>query len=296
VDSTQKHDALRPRQPGGMGRGLGLALLVHAGLLIAIAFGVNWRSSEPAGVEAELWAAVPQVAAPRPAEPEPRPEPKVEPRPPEPPPPPPKAQPVESQADAQIAIEKARRDEEKRKEQERRAEEEKRLKEQRQKEEQERREQERKEQERKEEERKLAETERKKKEAEAQRREQERLAAVREDQMRRIMSQAGATGDPSSTGTAARSAGPSASYAGRIIARLRPLSVFTDAVAGNPKAEVRIDVAPDGTILGRRLTKSSGVPAWDEAVLRAIDKAESLPRDVDGRVQNPTLIVWGPKD
>ena len=254
MDSSLKHDALRPRQPGGMGRGLSLALLVHAGLLVAIAFGVSWRSSEPAGVEAELWAAVPQ-----------------------------------------IAIEKAKREEEKRREELRREEEEKRLKEQqRLKEEQERRKEEQRLKE--EQERKLAEAERKKKEAEAQRKEQERLAAVREDQMRRIMSQAGATGDPSSTGTAARSAGPSASYAGRIIARLRPLSVFTDAVAGNPKAEVRIDVAPDGTILGRRLTKSSGVPAWDEAVLRAIDKAGSLPRDVDGRVQNPTLVVWGPKD
>jgi colicin import membrane protein len=72
--------------------------------------------------------------------------------------------------------------------------------------------------------------------------------------------------------------------------------VFADAVAGNPKAEVEIRVAPDGAIIGRRLVKSSGLPAWDEAVLRAIDKAESLPRDTDGRVQNPTLIVWGPKD
>jgi colicin import membrane protein len=295
MDSSLKHDALRPRQPGGMGRGLSLALLVHAGLLIAIAFGVSWRSSEPAGVEAELWAAVPQIAAPRPTEPEPRPEPKVEPKPPEPPPPPPKAQPVEAQADAQIAIEKARREEEKRKEQLRREEEEKREKEQqRLKEEQERRKEEQRLKE--EQERKLAEAERRKKEAEAQRREQERLAAVREEQMRRIMSQAGATGDPSSTGTAARSAGPSASYAGRIIARLRPLSVFTGAVAGNPKAEIEIRVAPDGTILGHRLTKSSGVPAWDEAVQRAIDKAGSLPRDENGRVQNPTLIVWGPKD
>lgn len=275
-----KHDALRPRQPGGMGRGLTLALLVHAGLIVAIAFGVSWRSSEPAGVEAELWAAVPQIAAPKAVEPEPRPEPKPEPKPPEPPPP--KVQPVEKLPDAQIATEKAKREEEKRKEEARREDEEKRQKEQqRLKDEQER---------------KKEEAERKKKEAEAKRKEEERLAAVREDQMRRIMSQAGATGEPSSTGTAARTAGPSSSYAGRIIARLRPLSVFTEAIAGNPKAEVEIRVAADGSIIGRRLVKSSGVPAWDDAVLRAIDKAESLPRDVDGRVQNPTLIVWGPKD
>ena len=57
-------DPLRPRRPGGMGRGAMLALVVHLGLLVALAFGVSWRSSEPTGATAELWAAVPQVAAP----------------------------------------------------------------------------------------------------------------------------------------------------------------------------------------------------------------------------------------
>ena len=39
------------------------ALGVHALLVVAIAFSVSWRTSNPAGVEAELWAAVPQIAA-----------------------------------------------------------------------------------------------------------------------------------------------------------------------------------------------------------------------------------------
>ena len=50
------------------------------------------------------------------------------------------------------------------------------------------------------------------------------------------------------------------------------------------RAEVEVRVAPDGTIIGRRLIKSSGNREWDEAVLRAIDRAEKLPLDVDGRV------------
>jgi colicin import membrane protein len=213
---------------------------------------VSWRSSNPAGIEAELWASVPQVAAPRAVEPEPTPQPK--PRPPEPPPP--KVEPVQKVPDAQIAIEKAKREEEKRKEDVKREE----L--QRQKEEQ----------------------DRKKKEAEQKRKDEERLAAAREDQMRRIMSQAGATGEPSSTGTAQRTAGPSATYAGRIKARILPNIVFSDSVDGNPLATVEVKAAPDGTIVGRRLLKSSGVKAWDDAVLRAIDKTEVLPRDTDGRV------------
>jgi len=110
-DSTLKRpDSLMPQRPAGIGKGTALAVLVHIGLLIALAFGVAWRSQTPAGVSAELWAAVPQVAAPQPA-PEPKPVPS--PTPPQPlqqPPPQPKAEepprPTQQQIDAQIAIER----------------------------------------------------------------------------------------------------------------------------------------------------------------------------------------------
>jgi colicin import membrane protein len=54
-------------------------------------------------------------------------------------------------------------------------------------------------------------------------------------------------------------------------------------------------MAPDGTITGRRLVKSSGHRSWDDAVLRALDKTEVLPRDVDGRVHSPVIIEFRPK-
>ena len=76
-----------------------------------------------------------------------------------------------------------------------------------------------------------------------------------------MLGQAGASGEPGATGTALQSAGPSASYAGRIMARVRPNIVFADQVAGNPTAEVEVRAAGDGTILGRKLVKSSGVAA-----------------------------------
>ncbi len=104
------------------------------------------------------------------------------------------------------------------------------------------------------------------------------------------------TGSPSSTGTAARDAGPSAGYAGRIVARVKPNIIFTDEIAGNPAAEVELRMAPDGTIVSRRVVKSSGVAAWDDAVLRAIDRTAVLPRDVDGRVPSPIVIVFRPRD
>lgn len=258
-------DELMPRRLGGMGRGAALALLVHVGLIIAIAFSVNWRRSADAGVEAELWAAVPQVAAPplvAPPQPAPPPAPKVEPAPP----PPPKVEPkAEPQPDPQIAIEKARKEKE---------------------------EKERLDRLEKEKQEKQARAEREKREKAA---EEKRLAEAREQQMQRVLGMAGATGNAPG-GTAAQSAGPSASYAGRVIARLKPLSVFSDAYAGNPKVEVELKLGNDGTILSKRIVKRSGVPAWDEAVLRAIEKAEVMPRDTDGRVPPSILVSWGPAD
>ena len=114
--------------------------------------------------------------------------------------------------------------------------------------------------------------------------------------MRRMNELAGATGAATSTGTAARTAGPSAGYAGRIKARILPNIVFTEAIDGNPLATVEVRAAPDGTIIGRRLVKSSGVKAWDDAVLRAIDKTEVLPRDTDGRVPSSFEISFRPRE
>jgi TonB family protein len=89
---------------------------------------------------------------------------------------------------------------------------------------------------------------------------------------------------------------PSASYAGRLIARIKPNITFSGQVEGNPKAEVEVRATTDGTIVGRRITSSSGNRDWDEAVLRAIDKTEVLPRDTDGRVPSTINITFKPKD
>jgi len=128
----------------------------------------------------------------------------------------------------------------------------------------------------------------------AEKAEAERLEKMRQDNLKRIQGQAGATGGPTATGTAARDAGPSASYAGRIIARVKPNIVMTEAITGSPRAEVEVRAAPDGTIIGKRLIKSSGNKDWDEAVLRAIDRTEVLPRDTDGRVPSPIAIGFTP--
>ena len=278
-----QRDALMPQRPAGMGAGLVLALLAHALLVVALAFSVSWRSSEPDAVQAELWAAVPQLAATAPPPPELRP---VEVKPSEPAPkrePVPAAQPT---PDAQIAIEKAREE----------------LKREELKREEARREEKRREEAKRDEtkrELQRVEAERKKKELaekEKVRKEEERLEAQRQANLKRMLGQAGAATDGTAGGTAAQNAGPSAGYAGRIKARIRPNIVLTDTVEGNPVATVEVRLAPDGTITSRKLVKSSGTKAWDEAVLRAVDKTEILPRDVDGRVPPVIEIDFKPRE
>ena len=274
-----------------MGKGLSLAVLVHVGLIIAIAIGVSWRSRTPDAVQAELWAAVPQTAAPRAAEPEPAPA-------PAPPPPPPKPAPKVEEAppppkpvpDPQIAIEKAKQ--EKERQEKEKAEKARKL-------EEEQREREKQDALRREAQRKQQEADKRREELEAKKKEQQevaRLEAIRKANLERIMGQAAATGDARATGAAQQSAGPSASYAGRIKAAIKPRIVFADELTSNPTAEVEVRAGPDGTILGRRLIKSSNVKEWDDAVLRAIDRTEVLPRDVDGRVPPALVISFRPRD
>lgn len=271
--ATLPRDNLMPREPRGMGPGLLLALLVHGALVVALTLSVRWRASEPEGVEAELWAAVPQIAAPPAVTPEPQPVAKPEPPPPPPPRPAPKEEP---QPDAQIAIEKAKREEERKKKEEAEKVAEKRKQE---------------EAEKFAEKRKQEQEDKRKKQLEEQ-----KLAALREQNLKRMMGQAGASGEPSSTGQAERSAGPSAGYAGRIKARIKPNIVFTDQPSGNPLAEVELRLAPDGTILNYKLVTSSGLKEWDDAVQRAIERTQVLPRDVDGTVPSRMVIAFRPRD
>ena len=81
------HDDLWPRAPGGLAPGALLSLLVHVGLIAALTVAVDWRMKAPEAVSAELWASLPQIAAPKAEEPAPPP-PAPTPAPPQPAPPP----------------------------------------------------------------------------------------------------------------------------------------------------------------------------------------------------------------
>ena len=317
MTATPAYLEFAPPPPPGTGRSLGLALFVHFLLMVALTAGIQWKQDNSLSVEAELWAAIPMAVAPKLVE--------VEPPPPPPPPPPAPKEIVKpppapsSNVDADIALSKRKKQlEEDKKKQETleaerlkqellKKEEEKKakLKEKEQKEikdkalkEKELKEKEKKEKDRKEKELKDKEAKKlqEQKDAKPSPADVKKLEAMRQENMKRIAGMAGATGDENATGTAQRSAGPSDSYGGRIRGRIKPNITFTEDIASNAPAEVEVRCAPDGTIVGKKLIKSSGNPAWDNAVLKAIDKTEILPRDIDGRIHSPLVISFRPKD
>jgi colicin import membrane protein len=283
-------------------RAFGLAILAHLLLLGALTWGVNWkRSDQAASFEAELWSAVPQQAAPRAVEPLPPPPPVPTPPTPRPAPEPPKVAPPTPEVDIALEQEKRRKLLQKQKEAEvKKAEE----RENREKAElQAKREKERKAKEdvakrKAAEEAKKAEARQDAKDLEKL--QQQKLAEAtkkqRDDAMKRMMGMAGATGGAEATGTALKSSGPSASYGGKVRAKVKPNVLFTDDIVGNPSAEVEVRTTPDGTVVGQRLVKSSGNKAWDDAVIKAIIRTETMPRDVDGKVPTPMILEFRPKE
>ncbi|MDE1949777.1 MAG: cell envelope integrity protein TolA, partial [Burkholderiales bacterium] len=128
--------------------------------------------------------------------------------------------------------------------------------------------------------------------------EQARLEQLRKDQMSRMFGSLSGNGAPGSKGTAARTSGPrsSAGYAARLRAVIKPNIVFPDTLPGNPVAVVEVSATSTGTIIARRLVKSSGFKEWDDAVLRAIDRTATLPRDTDGSVPSPIQIEFRPNE
>jgi len=315
-------DQFAPPRPPARLRAIALAVLAHAILIAALTWGVNWKSSaDMPAVQAELWSAVPQQTAPMAVEP-PAPPPPPAPEPPRPtpaPPPPRQAEPDAREADIAIEREKKRLEKEK-KDRQQLLEREKRERERKEEERRERLEQEKKERLQKEKaEQQKAEREKerldkldkqkqlaedKRRQAQEDKRKQDALdkastqaaEARRQENIRRMQGLAGATGGETATGNAKQSSGPSGSYGGKVAAKVRPNIVYPDAIAGNPRAVVQVRAAPDGTIVGTKLIQSSGNKAWDDAVLRALDKTESLPRDVDGRVPPTLEIGFRPQD
>ncbi len=270
-----------------------LAVLVHLALFALLFFGVQWHSAEVPAVEVELWTSPPQAAAPQPAplppvepviEPplEPQIEPRIEPQVPAPPPPViepkpiPKPQPVAKPepkpvVKPDIALEQKKEKERKLREEQAKAQAQEQARVDKLKQQQ------------------VAERAKALKDRNEQLRKEQMLA-----QAQRL------AGEEQNQRNAQRAAAKSRAndeYVGKIRSKIRSNIVMAGDIAGNPEAVFEVVQLPSGDIISATLRKSSGNPAYDAAVNRAILKSSPLPKPNEPGLFNRDLqLKFRPQD
>jgi colicin import membrane protein len=247
-----------------------LALGVHVLFVLFLVFGVSWQTQHPAAVMVDLWETLPETsppaAKPRPQRPEKvaKPEKAAKPekvaavrKPVEKEPPPPKV--------PDIALEKKKAEAEQLKKlKAMQAEEEK------------------------------ARAEAAKASHEKQVAEQKRQALLRqmeeEDLKQRVAADAAANEARLARLTEARAAASKqqaevaslvGQYRDQISSKVRGNTRLPDDLKGNPEVRCLVKLLPTGEVLSVRVTKTSGNPAYDDAVVRAIEKSSPLPLPSD---------------
>ena len=272
MKGERRPDDAGARRRLGRRLALVLAVLVHVAFLAVLIWSVRWQSRPPEPITAELYAPPAQARVPEPEPkvappPPPKEQPKPEPPPPPPPPPPPKPEPDQAEIALKAKQEQERKAEEKRRADELRAAEEK----------------------RKAEEKRAADEKRKadeKRAAEARERQQRETAAMLAqadtETKQRAAQEAKARADAEirarAQAEANARAAAQADWIRRIQSKIRGNVTLPPGMPGNPEAVFEVIQLPTGEILDAKLVKSSGVPAYDEAVSRAILKSSPLPR------------------
>lgn len=246
-------------------RAFTFSLIAHLGLLAFLVIGISWNNSTPSGVEVELWDSTPQVETP--------PEPEVK--------------SVVKEEAADIAVKKKKVEKEPPKK-EVLKEQPKAVKPPPPKE--------------KEKEAPKKTEPAKKVEAKSPAEAKANTAAekVRADQLARLRAAAGAEGGSGGTSGGGVGGGGNAppGWTDKVVKKVKPLIVFNpESISGNPAAVILVNLAPDGAILSTSILTSSGNSGWDRAVLLALSRAESLPKDDNGKIpQREVKLTFKPKD
>jgi colicin import membrane protein len=254
----------RPTKNESTKRAFSFSLAAHLGLLAFLVIGISWNNSTPSGVEVELWDASQQVEAPV--------EPEV------------KTEMKEEAADIAIKKKKVEKEPPKKevvketpkpvkpsppKEKEKEKE-------------------------------KPKKAEAPKAAAPAETKANAAAEKVRADQLARLRAAAGAEGGSGGTSGSGVGGGGNAppGWTDKVVKKVKPLIVFNpESISGNPAAVVKVNLAPDGAILSTELVSSSGNAGWDRAVLLALTRAESLPKDDNGKIpQREVKLTFKPKD
>ena len=241
-----------------------LALGVHALFVLLLVFGVSWQTHHPAAVMVDLWQTLPETspppARPRPPQPVKAPVPAKAapiPKPVEKEPPQPKAPDIalekkKAEADRLKKLQAMQTAEEKARAEAARAAHEKQVAEQ-------------------------------KKQALLRQMEAEDLkqqvaaeAAANEARVARLTEARVAAGKRQ-----AEVASVVGQYRDQISAKVRGNTRLPDNLKGNPQVRCLVKLLPTGEVVSVRVTQSSGNPAYDDAVVRAIEKSSPLPLPSD---------------
>lgn len=255
------------RDEPGLGRSIALALAVHVMLGLVLFFGVRWQSKPPETIAVELWVPPPPVAVVEP----PKPLPKVEP-PPAPKPEPPKAQPEPPVEKPDIALKAPPKP-------------------------------------RPEPEKKKAEPPKPKPKPEPPKAKPEPVKpVVRDDPFKRQMmeqlarEQNALKVDQERTRVLGELAASSnakgiADWVAKVRAKIRGNIFLPPDLKGNPEAVFDVVQLPTGEVLSVKLKRSSGVPALDAAIERAILKSSPLPKpDRNELFQRNFELKYRPQD
>ena len=319
-------DIAPPRDAGAI-RSLGLALLIHAALIAALTWGVNWKRSDTAATfGAELWTNAPQDAAPVVVAPSLPPSSPPSLPPTLPPSSPPSEAPPLPAPDVDIALEQEKKRKQQRKDQQlakekterdkakllqadadtaklkaaqlkaaqlAKAEQDKAqklVKVEQAKVEQAKAEQAKAEQARAEQAKADAQ-----KAKQSQQQSQQAAATQRDANMKRLQDMMAKTGgSPQGDSTSRATAGgkgSSRTYSAIANAAIKPNVVFTEDFEGNPLTKVEVRLQSDGTIISSRVVQPSGNKSWDTAVLNAVIRTRVMPKDVDGTLPDTILIL-----
>jgi len=277
----------RPTKNESTKRAFSFSLAVHLGLLAFLVTGISWNNSTPSGIEVELWDANQQVEMPvvpevkvelkveaadiaikkKPVEQSPPKKelPKEVPKAIQPPPPPPKEkgkEPPKKEVPKPVQVAPPPKEKEKPK--------------------------------------KVDPPQQVETKSPAETKANAAAEKVRADQLARLRAAAGAEGGSGGTSGSGVGGGGNAppSWTDKVVKKVKPLIVFNpESISGNPAAVVKVNRAPDGAILSTDLVSSSGNAGWDRAGLLALTRAESLPKDDNGKIpQREVKLTFKPKD
>ena len=253
----------RPAEPGKK-YAMAFTFMVHAGLIAALFFGVQWKRSKPEVMEVELWASRPvpavQVEEPPPPpapEPEVKPEPKPEPKPiPKVEPPPPKK--------PDIAIKEEKKKPEPKKPEPKPE---------------------------------PPKPEPKKPEVKAEIKQTPKIDPFkemleREDKQRKTENtQAKLKKDAEAEQKARGRLSDADKYKNMLRTKIKGNVALPPNIQGNPEAIFIVDQLPTGEVLAIKLKRSSGNLGLDQAIERAIRKSSDLPKPDDPALFQRSLEI-----